>query len=159
MNASACLSRPFAAAGLLLTGLLASCGGSPPPAPDLEVRDAWVRPAAVPADTAAAPTNSAAYLTVVNHGKAADRLVGVGCPGARRAELHESFVDEAGVAKMRGVDGVPVPAGGEARLEPGGLHVMLMGLAESLVAGDTLELILRFETGGEVLVRAPVGGG
>jgi periplasmic copper chaperone A len=140
-------------AGLAL--LAAACGGTQPPAPDLAVRDAWVRPAAAGAADAA-PVNSAAYLTIENRGGAPDRLVGVGFAGASRVELHESLVDEAGVARMRPVEAVEIPAGGVARLAPGGLHAMLMGLRSTLAEGDSVDLALRFETTGERTVRAVV---
>ncbi len=139
-----------------LATLVAACGEAPPPAPDLAVRDAWVRPAALPESAGGAPVNSAAYLVVENRGGASDRLVGVDFAGAARVELHESFVDSTGVARMRRVDAVEVPAGAEARLEPGGLHVMLMGLRGALVAGDSVDLVLRFESSGERPVRAAV---
>lgn len=139
-----------------LATLFAACAEAPPAEPELVVRDAWVRPAALPEDSGGAPVNSAAYLVVENRGGNSDRLVDVGFPGATRVELHESFVDSAGVARMRRVDAVVVPAGGDARLEPGGLHVMLMGLQAPLVAGDSVDLALRFERSGERGVRAAV---
>lgn len=153
------MRRP-AAGGLAtwfgLATVIASCGGTTPAVPDIAVRDAWVRPATLPDNPGGAPVNSAAYLVVENRGGAADRLLGVAFAGAKRAELHESFVDTAGVARMRRVEAVDVPAEAEARLEPGGLHVMLMGLDAGLVAGDSVDLVLRFETSGERTVRAEV---
>ena len=131
------------------------CGDSAPPAPDLVVRDAWVRSAVVP-EGMAVPVNSAAYLTIRNRGDAPDKLVEVTIGGATRVELHESFVDERGIASMRPVDSVEVPPGGEARLEPGGFHVMLMGLESTLWVGDSIEIVLRFEVSGEKTVNAVV---
>jgi hypothetical protein len=131
------------------------CGDPAPPAPDLVVRDAWVRSAVVP-EGMTVPVNSAAYLTIENRGDAADHLLEVSFEDARRVELHESFVDERGIASMRPVDSVEVPPGGEARLEPGGLHVMLMGLESSLSVGDSLEIVLRFEVSGKTNVTAVV---
>jgi hypothetical protein len=54
--------------------------------------------------------------------------------------------------RMRPVDAVEVPAGGEAVLEPGGLHVMLIGLKAPLEEGDSFALRLVFEDAGEVEV-------
>jgi len=102
------------------------------------------------------PVNSAAYLKIENRGTAADRLVEVIFGGANRVELHESFVDERGIASMRPVASVEVPAGGEARLEPGGLHVMLMGLTGRLSVGDSISTVLRFEIAGRRSVIAVV---
>ena len=139
-----------------LATLVAACGEPPPATPDLAIQEAWVRPAALPETAGGAPVNSAAYLVVENRGGAPDRLLGVGFSGASRVELHESFVDSTGVARMRRVEGIDVGAGAEARLEPGGLHVMLMGLRAPLVAGDSVDLVLRFERSGERTVRAEV---
>ncbi len=131
------------------------CGAESPPAPDLVVRNAWVRAALLP-EQMTGPVNSAAYLTIANRGNAGDRLVEVAFAGAARVELHESFVDEQGMAKMRPVDSVEVPPGGEARLAPGGLHVMLIGLERPLTAGDSVSVLLRFEVSGERSVVAEV---
>jgi copper(I)-binding protein len=57
---------------------------------------------------------------------------------------------------MSPVDSIEVPAGGTAKLAPGGLHIMLFDLAAPLVEGDTLELTLEFEEAGDIEVAAPV---
>lgn len=131
------------------------CGDQTPSAPDLAVTDAWVRAAMVP-EGMTVPVNSAAYLTIENRGDGPDRLVGASFEGAKRVELHESFVDEQGIASMRPVDSVELPPGGEARLEPGGLHVMLMDLDAPLSAGDSVRMVLEFEVSGRLTVTAAV---
>jgi copper(I)-binding protein len=92
------------------------------------------------------------YLVVTNAGEADDLLVGASVPAeiAARAELHEmEMVD--GVMRMAEVEGgIPLPAGETVTLMPGGLHVMLMGLAEGLEAGDMPEVTLTFERAGDV---------
>jgi copper(I)-binding protein len=135
--------------------LAAGCGDPAPPTPDLVVTDTWVRAAVVPEETTA-PVNSAAYMTIQNRGSRPDRLVGASFEGAKRVELHESFVDEQGIASMRHVDSVELPPGGEARLEPGGLHVMLMGLDAPLSVGDSVSAVLQFEVSGRLTVSAVV---
>ena len=132
------------------------CADDAPPAPDLAVRDAWVREAGAPV-VGEAPVNSAAYMTIENRGDAADRLLDVDAAIARRVELHRTVVDDRGMAIMRPVEVVHVPAGETAELRPGGLHVMLLGLDSELTSGDTIELVLRFERFGPLELRAPVG--
>jgi hypothetical protein len=110
---------------------------------DLVIDNPWARESVT--------RTGAAYLTVRNGGDAADRLVGVASEVADRAELHSSVVQD-GVMRMRPVDAVEVPAGGEAVLEPGGLHVMLIGLKAPLEEGDSFALTLVFEDAGEVEV-------
>lgn len=144
------------AVAFLAVATAGACGERGTAAPQVEVRDAWVRAATLPESPGPGGVNSAAYFTLSNSGGVADRLVGVDFAGARRAEMHETVVDSLGVARMRPVEAVDVPAGGEARFEPGGLHVMLMGLQSSLAEDDTVVLELRFEASGPVSVRAPV---
>jgi hypothetical protein len=110
---------------------------------DLVIDNPWARESVT--------RTGAAYLTVRNGGDAADRLVGVASEVADRAALHSSVVQD-GVMRMRPVDAVEVPAGGEAVLEPGGLHVMLIGLKAPLEEGDSFALRLVFEDAGEVEV-------
>lgn len=97
----------------------------------------------------------AVYFTVKATG-AADRLLSASSPDADDTQIHE-IVTEGTSTKMQEVkDGLPVPAGGELTLAPGGYHVMLLGVREGLGEGDTVTVTLRFERAGEVTVRAPI---
>ena len=58
--------------------------------------------------------------------------------------------------KMRKVEGIDVPAGGKAVLEPGGDHLMLFDLKAGLAPGDTFPLTLVFERAGSVTVEMRV---
>lgn len=126
--------------------LLAACR---PDGPALHASDAWVRPAE-------AGGNSAAYFTLHNAGTVPDRLSGVAANGARAVELHESISDAEGVVRMRPVDAVDVSAGASLAFEPGGYHVMLIGLEQALQVGDTVTLTLRFDGSGEQVMVAEV---
>jgi copper(I)-binding protein len=57
---------------------------------------------------------------------------------------------------MRQVAAVEIPARGEARLAPGGLHIMLIGLSEPLREDAGFPLTLVFERAGEVTVEVAV---
>lgn len=107
---------------------------------------------------AAATANSAAYLTLENTGTEADRLIGVATAAARSSELHSTSVDAQGVASMRPVQAIELPAGGQAQLAPGGLHIMLMGLTQPLEVGQHFPLSLTFEKAGLVTVEVAVEG-
>ena len=96
------------------------------------------------------------YLEVRNPGKQDDRLVSVSSPAASSAMLHET-VRDGDMARMKHASqGFKVPAGGNLKLAPGGKHVMLMGLVEPLVEGQTISLTLRFQQAGELSVEVPV---
>jgi copper(I)-binding protein len=97
----------------------------------------------------------AVYLTVRNGGDQGDRLTGVSAEVADKAMLHSSVMQD-GVMRMSPVDAVEIPAGGEAVLEPGGLHVMLIGLKAPLEEGKSFALTLEFENAGEVQVMTTI---
>jgi copper(I)-binding protein len=63
---------------------------------------------------------------------------------------------EGEVIRMRPVESIDVDAGSRTVLEPGGKHIMLMGLKQPLVAGEHFPLTLEFEQGGEVTVQFEV---
>jgi copper(I)-binding protein len=106
--------------------------------------------------TAPGMPSSAAYVTIANHGDAADRLIAAKTVLARSVEIHSMEMDN-GVMRMRAVDGgLPIAAGGSVHLAPGGLHIMLMGLTTQLAAGSQHEITLVFEKAGEITVTATV---
>jgi copper(I)-binding protein len=106
----------------------------------------------------------AVYMTIVA-GESSDQLIGVAVEDsvAMKAEIHETTTVEDGdgqsMMTMQQVSLIDVPAEGEAVLEPGGYHVMLMQLAEPLVDGDEFTVTLTFEEAGDVEVLAEVRTG
>ena len=122
------------------------------------VRGPWARVAIMPEGSDAPdapPVNSAAYMVLTNANDADDALVAVETEIADTAEIHSVTMDE-GVMRMRPVDSVVVPAGGEAVLEQGGYHIMLIGLRGPLAEGDTVPLRLRLRSGTILDITAPV---
>lgn len=114
--------------------------------------------------TAPGMSATAGYLTIANHGMKADRLVAVKADFAEKSMIHE-MTNVDGIAKMRHViGGVEVPAHGNVALEPGGLHLMFMGLKDTLAVGQTLSVTLVFEKAGtqkqDAMVKKPadIGG-
>jgi copper(I)-binding protein len=102
----------------------------------IEVKEPWARATPPGART------GVVYLTLLDRGSA-DMLTGASTPVADMAMLHESY-EEGGVAKMRMVEGVALPAGKPVRLAPGGKHLMLTGLKQALKPGETFPLTLTF---------------
>jgi copper(I)-binding protein len=100
------------------------------------------------ATPAGLPT-SAAYLTIENHGKSADKLVDIQCGCADSAMVHRTETRN-GVSSMSMVGDVAIPAGGKVELRPDGLHVMLVGVKGALKAGSTQVMTLRFQKAGKV---------
>jgi copper(I)-binding protein len=126
---------------------------------DLHVGHPWMRPTPNGAPTAAG------YLTVTNHGKTADRLLGGASPLARSIEPH-SMSMSGGVMRMRLLpNGFEIPPGGTLTLAPDKGHLMLIGPAHPFKVGDKVPATLRFAHAGEVKVYfavqadAPAEGG
>ncbi len=115
------------------------------------VEQPWARATAGPAKA------GAAYMTLVNHGQETDRLVGARSDLAKRTEIHTHLMDN-GVMKMRQVEGVEVEPGTPTVFQPGGLHVMFMGLKAPFKEGQELPLTLVFEKAGDVPVTFKVRG-
>ncbi|SNB77289.1 Copper(I)-binding protein [Arboricoccus pini] len=113
--------------------------------------------------TAPHQPTGAAYMTIVNDGETPDRLIAVATNVAKSASLHRSAADDAGVMTMGPLeDGLEIPAHGRAELAPGGVHVMLEGLAAGLKAGQVLTIELTFAQAGRTTLLVPVqalGGG
>jgi copper(I)-binding protein len=99
----------------------------------------------------------AAFMTIMNHGDEADRLVSVSSDVAARVELHTHQEIGDGVMKMIHVEeGFEIPAEGARMLDRGADHVMFMGLAQPWEQGDILTVTFTFEKAGEMIVEIPV---
>lgn len=130
------LRSPFWLAGLAAWVV---CGVAAVPAA-LSVQDAWIR---VPPGADA----GAAYLTLHNTGTRPVTVVRIHTPRVRTLMIHRSQI-EGGISRMRPAGPLRVLPG---QLGPGGLHVMLTGLAQQLVP-----LVLELDDGSSVRVNAQV---
>lgn len=96
-----------------------------------------------------------AFMLLQNGGATADRLLKAESPVAASVELH-THVKDGEAMRMRPVESIALPAGGEAKLEPGGYHIMLIGLWQPLKEGTHFPLTLIFEKAGKITVEVPV---
>lgn len=106
-----------------------------------------------PYSFATPPTASAGagYMTITNTGTGDDTLVAVES-GFPKTMIHKTTMED-GVMKMRHQKGgVPIPAGETVSFEPGGLHIMFMGLEAPLKDGEKNTATLVFEKAGKVEV-------
>ena len=115
----------------------------------LEINDLWVR-GSVPGQT-----NGAGYMLINNPTGVSDRLLSAQSDASNRLELH-TVITENGVAKMRQVPGIDVPAKGSAKLAPGGFHLMFLQLTGPFKQGEMVPVVLKFEKAGEVRVNFTV---
>ena len=137
------------AIGLTLAAILASATGAA--ANELSVSSAFARASATPVAKSAV-----AYVSIRNAGSQADRLIAISTPSARSAELHTTIM-AGGIMKMEPAGVVELPAGSQLEMQPGGLHIMIMGLAAPLKQGESIEMTLGFEKAGDMKVTVPIG--
>ncbi len=116
-------------------------------AAQVKVEGAWARP------TVPGQQGGGGFVTLSSAG--ADRLVGGSTPLAERFELH-SMAMKGDVMEMRQIDSIELPAGKAVKLEPGGLHVMFIGLKQPLAIGSRVPVTLKFEKAGELKVEFEV---
>lgn len=141
-------SPAFAHAGVVHHGCETGQGFA---AGDIAVTGAFTRATLPGAKTAGG------FMTIVNAGAEADRLIGAGTKTAKTTEIHEMKM-EGDMMKMRALpEGIEIPAGGTVELAPGGFHVMMMGLVQPLAENACVEVILTFEKAGELPVMLNVG--
>lgn len=115
----------------------------------LMAQSAWARAIVTPAGT------GAAYVTIMNMGTMPDRLVGARSDIAEMATLHVSTMTD-GVMRMRPTEAIPVQPGEATTLQPGGYHVMLMGIKAPMREGQSFHLTLVFENAGEIETHVDV---
>ncbi|MGH6736753.1 MAG: copper chaperone PCu(A)C [Methyloceanibacter sp.] len=115
------------------------------------IADAWARP------TIGQGRTTAAYMTIMNRSGEDDLLKSARAAAAKSVELHQTSMTADGVMQMREVeDGLPIAVGETLKLEPGGTHLMIMGLSDSLAAGAELALTLEFDKAGAIDIAVPV---
>jgi hypothetical protein len=104
----------------------------------LHVADAWAMA------TPPGASVGAVYLSLHNPSAEPRILVSASTPIAARVELHR-VVMQGDLMKMEKQERLTVPPASTVELEPGGYHLMLIGLKQALAAGDELELTLELE--------------
>ncbi len=142
------------AVGLIAGGVFAYSWFSSPEAPTLEISDAWAR-ATAGSDGGEESVTSAIYLTIHNSGRTADKLLTAATDAAKVVQLHDTDTRND-VSMMFLVESVDIPARRDAKFEPGGMHIMLLQLNQSLRPGDTITVTLDFEKSGQRTVIAEV---
>ena len=135
---------------LMITGLCGMTSALAEPSTGaIEVVDPYVR--AVPPVS----RNSAMFMQLQNSGDKAIALVSAASPAAQVVELH-THTNDNGVMRMRRVPEIEIPAGQTTVLQPGGLHVMLIGLQQKLEVGGEVEVRLEFDDGSTRTLVAPI---
>lgn len=141
----------LAAAALLLAGCASTPTAETAAAESdaLAITDAWVK--------SADEGMSAAFGELTNDSDADVTVVSAETEASPMLELHETVENDAGEMIMREVSGgFVIPAGASLSLEPGGNHIMLMGLSAPLKAGEETTFVLTLSDGSTFEFVAPV---
>lgn len=133
---------------LLLSVLLLSACSPSGDETEIVVANPWVR------EPPPGRTVAAGYLEIHNRGGQARALIAAQSPNASRVEMH-TMTHADGMMRMREVEAVEVPAGGTAKLEPGGLHLMLFDI-DTAEIGNHVPVTLTFDDGWQIEARFPV---
>lgn len=113
---------------------------------DLEISGAFTR-ATLPSQPV-----GGGYLVITNTGDEDDRLLDGTASFAGDVQVHEMAVVNDVMNMRELADGLAIPAGETVTLQPGGYHLMFMGLSEPLVEGESVTVTLEFERAGMVEV-------
>lgn len=108
----------------------------------LVLEDGWVK--------ASDEGMSGAFGTLRNTGDADVHITGITSPVSTRVEMHETVPGGSGMMMQEKAGGFVIPAGGDLVLEPGGDHIMFMGLTEPVTTGQNVPLELTLDGGAEV---------
>ena len=86
-----------------------------------------------PWSRATAPSQKvgAVFMEVQTRTDHGDRLIGASSPDAEKVGIH-NHVRSGDVMRMHQIEGIDIPAEGSVKLEPGGMHLMLIGLKAPL---------------------------
>ncbi|MFE6734982.1 copper chaperone PCu(A)C [Microbacterium sp. NPDC057650] len=142
----------LAASALLITG----CSNATPDQAETKpagqtvtIEDAWAK--------AADEGMTAVFGTLVNKGGDDVTVVSAKTDAAEMSELHETVQNDAGEMTMRPIEGgLALSHDARVALEPGGDHIMLMGLTAPLKAGDEVTVTLTFSDKSTYEFTAPV---
>jgi len=116
---------------------------------ELEFSDAWIKnlPPSTPV--------RAGYMTMHNPGPGALSVVSVRSEAFASVEIHRSFMQD-GMMRMEPVDDLEIEADASIKLEPGGLHLMMMMPKEPTSPGDEIVIFIELDDGSEQSLKMTV---
>lgn len=139
MNASLRVLLAPCAAAALAVGLVACGDDDDDGGGSVEITEVWVR------QPAEGQPNAAGYASITNTGDDEVTLVGASAPVTATFEIHETLMNEDGTMGMQEkAGGFAIAAGETLVLEPGGPHVMMLGVDPAEFTGD-LDLTFVFD--------------
>lgn len=110
----------------------------------IQIDNAWVR------ELIPGQSMTAAYFNVKNVSAEEQIIVGVSSDIAEKAEIHES-VNVDGRVMMEELSRLSLAPGQEWKFEPGGLHIMLMGVKEGVPLPNKSKFVFTMATGEQIV--------
>lgn len=107
----------------------------------IEYSDPWVRWSE---NSEVVGGMTGAYAVITNNSDQAYTLLGGMMAEASKVEVHEMVMSEDGMAMQQIVGGLVIEPGETVTFEPGGNHLMIMGITKPLLAGDVVSIKLVF---------------
>ncbi len=99
--------------------------------------------------------STAGYAEIHNSSHVADKLIRIWSPTINKIEIHQTKQVD-GVFKMLPAENTTIPPKGKLVLQPGGYHLMLMGIKSSLVENENILINFEFERAGVVQMNFPI---
>ena len=102
-------------------------------------------------------STTAAYLQIANLDKSPITITGFDSTKATRVELHE-HIHADGMMKMREVDQITLAGMQTEVFKPMGYHLMVFGLADDVVAGQSVDFTATMASGERIVFQAQARG-
>ena len=102
-------------------------------------------------------STTAAYLQIANLDKSSITITGFDSTKATRVELHE-HIHADGMMKMREMDQITLAGMQTEVFKPMGHHLMVFGLADDVVAGQSVDFTATMASGERILFQAQARG-
>jgi len=99
--------------------------------------------------------NTSAYFTIENTGTTDRYLVSASADFAKSAELHAHIMDGE-MMRMQQQEQIVIPAGESVEFKPGGLHVMIFGLKQSLTENQSVSFTVNTKDEQSIVINAKV---
>ena len=115
----------------------------------IEIKKAWLRPAAK-------EMNTALFFEIINNGDKPDTLVEASSKISDDVMIHESYKKGKDMMSMRMLGFVAVPSKSVVMFKPKSLHVMIMEVKEEVKIGQRKEFSLVFKRAGTIKIKATV---
>jgi len=142
--------RRRAVSNAMMLMLTIAWAGSPIAAEEmLHWQGAWVRSLPPGAEV------TAAYGTLMNHGAEVVSITNISSTLGNEAQMHD-VMSEGDQRRMVHLPSVDIAPGESLLFQPGGRHIMLIGVTETLAEGNEIELCAESAVGTRACTQAKV---